>query len=166
VQRRLISAEPQPASRHLGMAYRPLRRLESFMVISSISLLWAEGSESRAVERGPGCSKDIGVGKGEAILRTLIRTWATILNSFKRMVPHVASAKRVVARAMRRRGTTLSMAKIGCCLPPQRDSGLRDVANLRHRAKHSRHHTKDKQRLVVSVVAYDSLPGHHATLST
>ena len=34
------------------------------MVISSISLLWAEGSESRAVERGPGCSKDIGVGKG------------------------------------------------------------------------------------------------------
>jgi len=29
-----------------------------------------------------------------------------------------------------------------------------------HRAKRSRHHTKDKQRLVVSVVAYDSLPGH------
>jgi hypothetical protein len=26
-------------------------------------LLWAEGSESRAVERGPGGSKDIGVGK-------------------------------------------------------------------------------------------------------
>jgi hypothetical protein len=25
-----------------------------------------------------------------------------------------------------------------------RDSGFRDVANLRHRAKHSRHHTKDK----------------------
>src|SRR5713101_9246870 len=37
---------------------------------------------------------------------------------------------------------------------------FRDVANLRHRAKHSRHHTKDKQRFVVSVVAYDSLPGH------
>ena len=46
--------------------------------------------------------------------------------------------------------------------PPQRDSGFRDVANLHHRAKHSRHHTKDKQRFVVSVVAYDSLPGHHA----
>src|SRR5260221_11097108 len=42
-----------------------------------------------------------------------------------------------------------------------RDSGFRDVANLRHRAKHSRHHTKDKQQFVVSVVAYDSLPGHH-----
>jgi hypothetical protein len=41
-----------------------------------------------------------------------------------------------------------------------RDSGFRDVANLRHRAKHSRHHTKDKQRFVVTVVAYDSLPGH------
>ena len=27
-------------------------------------LLWAEGSEGRAVERGPGCSKDVGVGKG------------------------------------------------------------------------------------------------------
>src|SRR5258705_414028 len=35
------------------------------------------------------------------------------------------------------------------------------AANLRHRAKHSRHHTKDKQGFVVSVVAYDSLPGHH-----
>ena len=47
---------------------------------------------------------------------------------------------------------------------PQRDSGLRDVANLHHRAKHSRHHTKDKQRFVVSVVAYDSLPGHQVTI--
>jgi hypothetical protein len=27
--------------------------------------------------------------------------------------------------------------------------------------QHSRHHTKDKQRFVVSVVAYDSIPGHH-----
>jgi hypothetical protein len=44
-----------------------------------------------------------------------------------------------------------------------RDSGFRDVAKLRCRAKHSRHHTKDKQRFVVSVVAYDSLPGHQAT---
>jgi hypothetical protein len=26
--------------------------------------LWAKGSESRAVERGPGRSKDVGVGKG------------------------------------------------------------------------------------------------------
>jgi hypothetical protein len=26
----------------------------------------------------------------------------------------------------------------------------------------SRHHTKDKQRFVVSVVAYDSLPGHQS----
>ncbi len=39
-------------------------------------------------------------------------------------------------------------------------SGFRDGANLRHRAKHLRHQTKDKQRFVVSVVAYDSLPGH------
>src|SRR6266446_1596143 len=35
---------------------------------------------------------------------------------------------------------------------------------LRQPGKHSRHHTKDKQRLVLSVVAYDSLPGHQATL--
>jgi hypothetical protein len=48
-----------------------------------------------------------------------------------------------------------SMTKQG-----SRDSGFRDVANLGHRAKHSRHHTKDKQGVVVSVVAYDSLPGH------
>jgi len=34
----------------------------------------------------------------------------------------------------------------------------RNVANLHHYAERSRHHTKDKQRLVVSVVAYDSLP--------
>src|SRR5882757_8672302 len=40
-----------------------------------------------------------------------------------------------------------------------RDSWFRDVANLHYRAKRSGHHTKDKQRLVVSVVAYDSLPG-------
>ena len=45
--------------------------------------------------------------------------------------------------------------------PPQRDSEFRDVADIRHRARHSRHHTKDKQRLAVSVVVYDSLPGHH-----
>ncbi len=37
----------------------------------------------------------------------------------------------------------------------------RNVANLHHYAERSRHHTKDKQRLVLSVVAYDSLPGHH-----
>lgn len=36
----------------------------------------------------------------------------------------------------------------------------RNVVNLHHYAERSRHHTKDKQRLVVSVVAYDSLPGH------
>src|SRR6267142_6918961 len=51
-------------------------------------------------------------------------------------------------------------------LPANGKTGLprwfRDVANLRHRAKHSRHHTKDKQRFVVSVVAYDSLPGHQS----
>jgi hypothetical protein len=29
-------------------------------------------------------------------------------------------------------------------------------------AKRSRHHTEDKQRFVVSVVAYDSLPGHQS----
>jgi hypothetical protein len=34
-----------------------------------------------------------------------------------------------------------------------------------HRANRSRHHTKDKQRLVVSVVAYDSLTGHHSSES-
>src|SRR3977135_810840 len=49
-------------------------------------------------------------------------------------------------------------------LPANGKTGLprwfRDVANLRHRAKHSRHLTKDKQRFIVSVVAYDSLPGH------
>src|SRR6266852_235398 len=38
----------------------------------------------------------------------------------------------------------------------------RNVANLHHYAERSRHHTKDKQRLVLSVVAYDSLPGHHS----
>jgi hypothetical protein len=58
-------------------------------------------------------------------------------------------------------------SELGC--PPitkrgSRHSGFRE-ANLRHRAKHSRHHTKDKQRFVVSVVAYDSLPGHHAESS-
>jgi hypothetical protein len=36
----------------------------------------------------------------------------------------------------------------------------RNVANLLHYAERSCHHTKDKQRLVVSVVAYDSLPVH------
>jgi hypothetical protein len=36
--------------------------------------------------------------------------------------------------------------------------GFCDLANLRHRAKHSSHYIKDKQRfVVVSVVAYDSL---------
>jgi hypothetical protein len=35
----------------------------------------------------------------------------------------------------------------------------RNVANLHHYAERSRHHTKDKQRLVLSVVAYDSAPG-------
>ncbi len=59
-------------------------------------------------------------------------------------------------------------SELGC--PPitkqgSRHSGFRE-ANLRHRAKHSRHHTKDKQRFVVSVVAYDSLPGHHPFLLT
>jgi hypothetical protein len=54
-------------------------------------------------------------------------------------------------------------SELGC--PPitkqgSRDSGFRDVANLRHRAMHSRDYTKDKQRFVMSVVAYDSLPGH------
>ena len=36
------------------------------------------------------------------------------------------------------------------------------LADLRHHAKRSRHHTKDKHRFLVSVVAYDSLPWHHA----
>jgi hypothetical protein len=58
------------------------------------------------------------------------------------------------------RGTTLSTN----LTPPQRDSGFLDVANLHHRAKHSRHQTKVKQGFVVSVVAYDSLPGHQVTI--
>jgi hypothetical protein len=41
-----------------------------------------------------------------------------------------------------------------------------DVANLRHRAKRSRHHTKHKQRFIVSVVTYDSLPGHRGLSPT
>jgi hypothetical protein len=45
-----------------------------------------------------------------------------------------------------------------------RDGEFRDVANLRHRAKHLRYHAKDEQRFVVSVIAYDSLPEHPATL--
>jgi adenylate cyclase len=39
-------------------------------------------------------------------------------------------------------------------LPAKNKTGL---PNVRHRAKHPRHHTKDKQRFVVSVIAYDSL---------
>ena len=42
--------------------------------------------------------------------------------------------------------------------------GGKPVALIRHPAVRSRHHTKDKQRFVVSVVAYDSLPGHQTTL--
>jgi hypothetical protein len=60
-------------------------------------------------------------------------------------------------------GQTSPLPTAGQRFPPiasPPDSGFRDVANLHHRAKHSRHHTKDKQRFVVSVVAYDSLPGH------
>ena len=47
-------------------------------------------------------------------------------------------------------------------LPDQlvRDKNKTGLPNLRHRATHSSHHTKDKQRFVVSVTAYDSLPGH------
>jgi hypothetical protein len=46
-----------------------------------------------------------------------------------------------------------------------RDLNLARGSNKRrvlagHGAEHSRHHTKDKQGFVVSVVAYDSLPGH------
>lgn len=46
-------------------------------------------------------------------------------------------------------------------LPSDRKQGSCNsgVAYLHH-ATRSRHHTKDKQRSVVSVVAYDSLPGH------
>src|SRR6266478_6251420 len=51
---------------HLGMTSRPLRRVGRIGsgACGVDVLLWAEGSESRAVERGPCCSKDIGVGKG------------------------------------------------------------------------------------------------------
>ena len=47
-------------------------------------------------------------------------------------------------------------------LPDQlvRDKNKTGLPNLRHRATHSSHHTKDKQRFVVSVITYDSLPGH------
>jgi hypothetical protein len=43
-----------------------------------------------------------------------------------------------------------------------RNGGFREVVNVRHRAKHLRHHTKDEQRFVLSVIAYDSLPGHQS----
>ena len=48
--------------------------------------------------------------------------------------------------------------------PLTEKQGSRDVgaADLRHRAKRLSHHAKDKQRFVVSVVAYDSLPGHQS----
>src|SRR6267142_2504621 len=42
----------------------------------------------------------------------------------------------------------------------KRGSRDRGVTDPRHHAERSRHHTKDKQRFVVSVIAYDSLPGH------
>jgi len=61
-------------------------------------------------------------------------------------------------------GQTSPLPTAGQRCPPQPDGGFRDVANLHHRAKHSRHHTKDKQRFVVSVVAYDSLPGYQVTI--
>ena len=48
----------------------------------------------------------------------------------------------------------------GAASPPQRDSRFCDAAKLRHHSNHSRHHTKDEQRSVVSVIAYDSLPVH------
>jgi hypothetical protein len=37
-------------------------------------------------------------------------------------------------------------------------SGEVQISSPRNRAKPSRHHTKDKQRFVVSVIAYASLP--------
>src|SRR6267142_1355014 len=40
----------------------------------------------------------------------------------------------------------------------KRGSRDRGVTDPRHHAERSRHHTKDKQRFVVSVIAYDSLP--------
>ena len=69
-------------------------------------LLWAEGSASRAVKRGPCGSKDIGIGKRrchrEFDPADADADLGADLSSFRRMVPHVASAKRVWARAMRR----------------------------------------------------------------
>jgi hypothetical protein len=40
----------------------------------------------------------------------------------------------------------------------------RNVANLHHYAERSRHHLEDKQRFVLSVVTYDSLPGHQRSV--
>jgi hypothetical protein len=53
-------------------------------------------------------------------------------------------------------------------LPDQlvRDKNKTGLPNLRHRATHSSHHTKDKQRFVVSVVAYESLPRRTSRAAT
>src|SRR5260370_20212551 len=65
VVRRVEFHDTTTVGGHLGMTSRPLRRggrIGSGACGADV-LRWAEGSESRAVERGPGGSKDIGVGK-------------------------------------------------------------------------------------------------------
>ena len=65
-----------------------------------------------------------------------------------------------LARVRTSRGFRLAIKMLPSVLarlPAKNKTGLPPP---RHRAKGSRHHTKDKQRFVVSVVAYDSLPGH------
>src|SRR5262245_23341829 len=55
-----------------------------------------------------------------------------------------------------------------CCVSSSRANcpGTARAILALERAKHSRHHAKDKQGFVVSVVAYDSAPGHHIVFAS
>jgi hypothetical protein len=57
-------------------------------------------------------------------------------------------------------------ATVASLADPQNGRCSRHVANLRHRAKHSRHHTKDKQRFLVSVVRMIPSLGTNALTDT
>jgi hypothetical protein len=95
------------------------------------------------------------------ILRRRPRSWRGTLWSGPPILEHTRCWKGSEGKVSATdRGTTLSAN----LKPPQRDNGFRDVANLHQRAEHSRHRTKLKQRFVVSVVAYGSLPGHQVAI--